>query len=58
MTSLSQTHTKYNGVLLMRGSHAFELYENKQFKELDEHLAKLDHLARKSKGTGGVPRVL
>lgn len=40
----------------MRGSKAFELHEAKQFKELDEHLAKLDNLARKSKGTGGVPK--
>jgi hypothetical protein len=55
-TPLSKTHVKYNGVLLMRGSHAFELYETKQFKELDEHLAKLDKLAKQSKGTGGVPQ--
>lgn len=38
----------------MRGSHAFELYETKQFKELDEHLAKLDKLARQSKGSNGI----
>lgn len=56
MTSPAQTHVKYNGVLLMRGSHAFTLHEEKKFKELDEHLAKLDDLARKSKGTGGIPR--
>ena len=49
-------YTKYNGVLLMRGSQAFAYYENKQFKELDEHLAKLDNLAQQSKGTGGVAR--
>jgi len=47
-------HIKYNGVLLMRGSKAYELYETKQFKELDEHLAKLDKLARQSKGSNGI----
>lgn len=40
----------------MRGSQAFAYYETKQFKELDEHLAKLDNLAKQSKGTGGVAR--
>lgn len=46
-------HVKYNGVLLMRGSHAFTLHEEKKFKELDEHLAKLDKLAKASKGSNG-----
>lgn len=32
----------YKGVYLAKGSHGLELYEKKQFKELDAHLKELD----------------
>ena len=32
----------YKGITLSKGSHALELYEKKQMKELDKHMKELD----------------
>lgn len=33
---------EYRGVLLMPGSHARQLHDEKKFKELDQHMKELD----------------
>lgn len=39
--------TKYKGIILHRNSEAFALYVDKNYKKLDEHLAKLKQEAKK-----------
>lgn len=49
-TSSAVNFVKYNGTLLMKGSHAFELHEKAKFKELEEYLAQLDKAVAKLQG--------
>ena len=42
---------KYKDTWLAPGSEAMEMYQAKQFKKLDEHLAALDKAKRKLEGT-------
>ena len=49
-TSPAVNYVKYNGELLMKGSHAFELYEKSKFAELEEHLKLLNAAYEKIKG--------